>query len=260
MCTLGVLGSTWRTHIMTCAHAYMTPRPFALTSPSHTKTTPNLTCNCVDLKVSVDCCTLIPRFNKAADLLNEVVNGYYDMDIADATARLYVWLRYSATRKLTWQRNYNTQPRILSAAQERLTNTIANAHARTSGEAQEWVRLMLGCVGRGGDGQKIRDEILNIMHRNHIPERKGMWMEVSWVCFGGCCLDCLVFGAVEGCVQGSSSGWSRRSLLVHGVCAGMGLALVQGACVEGCHWGVWVLGGCLGCERCIVRVQAAMHL
>lgn len=36
---------------------------------------------------------------------------------------------------------------------------------------------MLTTVGRGGDGQKIRDEILNIMHRNHIPEVKGTWME-----------------------------------------------------------------------------------
>lgn len=36
---------------------------------------------------------------------------------------------------------------------------------------------MLTTVGRGGDGQKIRDEILHIMHRNHIPEVKGLWME-----------------------------------------------------------------------------------
>lgn len=31
---------------------------------------------------------------------------------------------------------------------------------------------MLGMLGRGGDGQKIRDEILNIMHRNNIKELK----------------------------------------------------------------------------------------
>jgi alpha-glucan,water dikinase len=55
--------------------------------------------------------------------------------VADAFSYIYVWLRYSANRHLTWQRNYNTQPRILSAAQERLTSTIAAAHARTSGEA-----------------------------------------------------------------------------------------------------------------------------
>ena len=28
--------------------------------------------------------------------------------------------------------------------------------------------MMLSTVGRGGDGQKIRDEILNIMHRNKV--------------------------------------------------------------------------------------------
>jgi hypothetical protein len=51
------------------------------------------------------------------------------------------------------------------------------AHARTEGIAQEWVRMMLGCVGRGGNAQAVRDEILNIMHRNHIPEKNGTWME-----------------------------------------------------------------------------------
>jgi len=71
-------------------------------------------------------------------------------------ADVYIWLRYSSSRQLTWQRNYNTQPRILSAAQERLTRTIAEAHGRSDGEAQEWVRLMLTTVGRGGDGQRIR--------------------------------------------------------------------------------------------------------
>ena len=46
-----------------------------------------------------------------------------------AMACLYVWLRYSAARQLTWQRNYNTQPRILGAAQERLTAAIAKARS-----------------------------------------------------------------------------------------------------------------------------------
>ncbi len=40
-------------------------------------------------------------------------------------ARIFVWLRYSSSRQLTWQRNYNTQPRILGEAQARLTNAIA---------------------------------------------------------------------------------------------------------------------------------------
>lgn len=65
-----------------------------------------------------------------------------------------------------------------------MTNVLvcyAQAHGRTGGTAQEWVRNMLGCVGRGGNAQAIRDEILNIMHRHHIGEKRGTWMEVpSW--------------------------------------------------------------------------------
>ncbi len=29
----------------------------------------------------------------------------------------------------------------------------------------------------GCDGQAVRDEILNIMHRNNIGEKRGTWME-----------------------------------------------------------------------------------
>lgn len=64
--------------------------------------------------------TLMHRYHKAADVINEVLDGFFDVDTDQAMADIYVWLRYSATRQLTWQRNYNTQPRILSAAQVRL--------------------------------------------------------------------------------------------------------------------------------------------
>lgn len=47
----------------------------------------------------------------------QVLDGFFELDTATAMADIYVWLRYSASRQLTWQRNYNTQPRILSAAQ-----------------------------------------------------------------------------------------------------------------------------------------------
>lgn len=92
-------------------------------------------------------------------------------------AKIFVWLRYSSIRQLTWQRNYNTQPRILGAAQERLTHAIADAFDRLEGQAQEWARLCLTTVGRGGNAQAVRDEILNVMHRNKISEVKGTWME-----------------------------------------------------------------------------------
>lgn len=46
-------------------------------------------------------------------------------NVEESMLRIYTWMRYSAIRQLTWQRNYNTQPRILGSAQERLTHTIA---------------------------------------------------------------------------------------------------------------------------------------
>ncbi|KFM28490.1 Alpha-glucan water dikinase, chloroplastic [Auxenochlorella protothecoides] len=120
--------------------------------------------------------TLMHRFNRASDLLEQVAAGGVE-DVEGSLARIYVWLRYSSIRQLTWQRNYNTQPRILGAAQERLTHTIAKVYSKTSGMSQEWARLLLTTVGRGGNAQAVRDDILHIMHRNHIPEKGGTWME-----------------------------------------------------------------------------------
>jgi hypothetical protein len=57
-------------------------------------------------------------------LLVQVLDGFFEVDKTEALADLYVWLRYSSTRQLTWQRNYNTQPRILSAAQVSLRARI----------------------------------------------------------------------------------------------------------------------------------------
>jgi alpha-glucan,water dikinase len=91
-------------------------------------------------------------------------------------ALLYVWLRFSAIRQLTWQRNYNTKPRELSHAQDRLTGKIADLY-RSEVQARPFLRLMLATIGRGGDGQRIRDEILQIMHRHHIKEVSGHFTE-----------------------------------------------------------------------------------
>lgn len=130
----------------------------------------------VDCEANTNAWTLMHRFNKATDLLGDVMSGRFK-DHDHSLACIYVWLRYSALRQLTWQRNYNTQPRILGHAQERLTHAIADTYSRTSGWAQEWARLMLTTVGRGGNAQAVRDEILNIMHRNKLKEVKGTFME-----------------------------------------------------------------------------------
>jgi len=114
--------------------------------------------------------TLMHRFNLCHDLIDDAG------DSREAWAILFVWLRYSAIRQLDWQRNYNTKPRELSHAQDRLTARLAQAFVELPPH-RDLIRHMLACLGRGGDGQRIRDEILQIMHRHHIKEVGGTWME-----------------------------------------------------------------------------------
>src|SRR5204863_1378928 len=83
---------------------------------------------------------------------------------------------FSAIRQLTWQRNYNTKPRELAHAQDRLTNRLAALYA-SQREGRPFLRMMLATIGRGGDGQRIRDEILQIMHRHHLKEVTGHFLE-----------------------------------------------------------------------------------
>src|SRR5215472_12820526 len=110
------------------------------------------------------------RFNLCYDMLDKVRGSL------DGLALIYVYLRFSAIRQLTWQRNYNTKPRELAHAQERLTQKIASIY-RSEPASRPLARLMLATVGRGGEGQRIRDEILNIMHRHHIKEVSGHFLE-----------------------------------------------------------------------------------
>lgn len=114
--------------------------------------------------------TLMHRFNLCFDLLDKIRNG------VQALALIFIWLRFSAVRQLDWQRNYNTQPRELSNAQDRLTHKLAERYVNVPEERQV-IRLILITLGRGGEGQRIRDEILNIMHRHHIKEVSGHFME-----------------------------------------------------------------------------------
>jgi len=114
--------------------------------------------------------SLMHRFNLCHDLLERAGKD------PDALALLYVWLRFSAIRQLTWQRHYNTKPRELAYAQDRLTLKLAELY-RTAEAVRPILRLMLVTVGRGGEGQQIRDEILNIMHRHRVKEVSGHFLE-----------------------------------------------------------------------------------
>jgi alpha-glucan,water dikinase len=114
--------------------------------------------------------TLMHRFNLCYDLIDRVQSD------REGFALLYVWLRFSAIRQLTWQRNYNTKPRELAHAQERLTSKLADLY-QAQPALRPLVRLALTTVGRGGEGQRIRDEVLNIMHRHHVKEVSGHFLE-----------------------------------------------------------------------------------
>jgi alpha-glucan,water dikinase len=116
--------------------------------------------------------TLMHRFNLAWDLLDRVPN-----DDVTGLALLFVWLRFSAIRQLDWQRHYNTQPRELAHAQDRLTLKLAERFARSDEKARPVVRMLATTLGRGGDGQRVRDGILEIMHRHHLKEVAGHFLE-----------------------------------------------------------------------------------
>ncbi|KAH9535846.1 hypothetical protein CY35_17G074900 [Sphagnum magellanicum] len=85
-----------------------------------------------------------------------------------ALAGVLVWLRFMATRQLTWNKNYNVKPREISAAQDKLTELLQWMY-RDQPENREIIRLIMSTVGRGGEGdvgQRIRDEILVIQRNN----------------------------------------------------------------------------------------------
>ncbi|HEY3323796.1 MAG TPA: PEP/pyruvate-binding domain-containing protein [Planctomycetota bacterium] len=124
----------------------------------------------LDAEVAATSWTLMHRLHLCYSLMAR------EEHLPAALPLLYTWMRYSATRQLDWQRNYNTKPRELSAAQDRLTLRIAEIWSRCSG-ARPWLRLLLDTVGRGGEGQRVRDEILHILHRNHIKEVHGTFLE-----------------------------------------------------------------------------------
>ena len=114
--------------------------------------------------------TLMHRFNLCHDLMDGLE------DNAEGLSMIYVWMRYSVIRQLDWQRNYNTKPSELSHAQDRLTLKIADIY-KSRPEGRDLLRLIMSTLGRGGEGQRIRDDILHIMHRHHIKEVSGHFIE-----------------------------------------------------------------------------------
>lgn len=125
----------------------------------------------IDREMSRNSWTLMHRFNLCYDLLNKLGSNN-----TEGMALLFVWLRFSAIRQLDWQRNYNTKPRELGHAMGRLTLKLSDRYIEEQHE-HEIIRLILTTLGRGSNAQRVRDEVLNIMHRHHIKEVSGHFME-----------------------------------------------------------------------------------
>lgn len=53
--------------------------------------------------------TLMHRYGRCREMLRDRI----DSENRDHVAYLFIWLRYSFTKHLTWQKNYNTKPRDL---------------------------------------------------------------------------------------------------------------------------------------------------
>jgi alpha-glucan,water dikinase len=125
----------------------------------------------IEKEISRNSWTLMHRFNLCYDLLDKIKKNNLE-----GLALIFVWLRFSALRQLDWQRNYNTKPRELGHSMDRLTIKLADRYTREIGE-REFVRLIMTTLGRGSDAQRVRDEILHIMHRHRIKEVSGHFME-----------------------------------------------------------------------------------
>lgn len=126
----------------------------------------------IDKETNSGSWTLMHRFALAWELLDRVPS-----DSVPGLGLIFVWLRFSAIRQLDWQRNYNTKPRELAHAQDRLTSKLAERVVRADDDTRPWLRMIATTLGRGGDGQRVRDGILEIMHRHHVKEVAGRFLE-----------------------------------------------------------------------------------
>ena len=77
----------------------------------------------MDAEVNYGSWTLMHRYFRCRDLLK---SGKVDLASRDHVVFFYIWLRYSFTRQLTWQKSYNTKPKDLQHAQVCLTDELCH--------------------------------------------------------------------------------------------------------------------------------------
>ena len=142
--------------------------------------------DCLELEGNAGNWSLMHRYQKVRDCL-----FLLDLENPKESLWIYIWLKYSFRRILTWQRQFNTPPKDLQWSMHCLTFELTKRFSELYSSSQKTeknkkfylspkVIIKDSCVlvGKGREnGQRIRDEILNIFHKYHISEKIDSFYE-----------------------------------------------------------------------------------
>ena len=139
----------------------------------------------VDLEANAGNWSLMHRYQKVRDCL-----FLLDLENPKESLWIYIWLKYSFRRLLTWQRKFNTPPKDLQWSMHCLTFELTkrfselyslsqkDSNKKFCLSAKTIIKDSCVLVGKGREnGQRIRDEILNIFHKFHISEKIDSFYE-----------------------------------------------------------------------------------
>ena len=142
--------------------------------------------DCLELEGNAGNWSLMHRYQKVRDCL-----FLLDLENPKESLWIYIWLKYSFRRILTWQRQFNTPPKDLQWSMHCLTFELTKRFSELYSSSQKTEKNKKFClspkviikdscvlVGKGREnGQRIRDEILNIFHKYHISEKIDSFYE-----------------------------------------------------------------------------------
>ena len=137
----------------------------------------------IELEANAGNWSLMHRYQKVRDCL-----FLLDLENPKESLWIYIWLKYSFRRILTWQRQFNTPPKDLQWSMHCLTFELTKRFSELYSLSQKNKKFCLSpkliikdscvLVGKGREnGQRIRDEILNIFHKFHISEKIDSFYE-----------------------------------------------------------------------------------
>ena len=137
----------------------------------------------IELEANAGNWSLMHRYQKVRDCL-----FLLDLENPKESLWIYIWLKYSFRRILTWQRQFNTPPKDLQWSMHCLTFELTKRFTELYSLSQKNKKFCLSpkliikdscvLVGKGREnGQRIRDEILNIFYKVHISEKIDYFYE-----------------------------------------------------------------------------------